>query len=153
VTESERIRVRIEEPQEDTSGRTGCLTIGAVLGIVAGTLFVLFGAGPLLNFLFPTDTIPVGESYHDDKLTMRVTRIASMDTDVDPGRHQGYLVEWDVEAKSSWWPHDACRGTDGGQELRGSSMDRSRLIPRDFVRPEAVKLVIFFGTGSGLSPL
>ena len=95
--QSQRARVRIEEPQEDTSGRTGCLVIGAVLGIIAGVLFVLFGVGPLLNFLFPTETIAAGDAYHNDKLTLRVDSIAPAADD-----DSAYVIHLAVDAKSSW---------------------------------------------------
>lgn len=101
MTESQRVRVRIEEPQEDTSGRTGCLTLGAILGIVAGILFVLFGVGPLLDFLFPTETIAVGSTYHDDKLTLKVNEVELLVFPSLP-EQRGFLVRMAVDARSSW---------------------------------------------------
>jgi hypothetical protein len=66
MTGEPRVRRRVEEPGPDTTGRTGCIAVGAVLGIVAGALFTFFGLPPILHHFLGETHIGVGETYEGD---------------------------------------------------------------------------------------
>lgn len=99
----ERVRVPVAEPTpEPDPARTGCLWIGGVLGVIAGIVVTFFAVPSILNFLFPSETIAVGETFQDDKLTMRVEEVVLVELEIDPGGRAAYLVRWEVTARSSW---------------------------------------------------
>ena len=68
-----KVRRRIEEPGPDTRGRTGCIAVGAVLGIVVGALFTFFGLPPIVHHFFGEPHVAVGETFEGDAKVIRVT--------------------------------------------------------------------------------
>ncbi len=71
-----RVRRPVQEPGPDTSGRTGCIALGAALGIVAGALFAFFGLPPILHHFFGETRIAAGEAYEGDAKVIRVTGVS-----------------------------------------------------------------------------
>jgi len=57
---------------EDTSGRTGCVILGAVLGVVAGALFAFYGLPPILRSFYGETKVAYGETYTGDAKEIRV---------------------------------------------------------------------------------
>src|SRR6185312_12330917 len=67
-----RRRVVPTNEPESREGRTGCLIIGAVLGIAIGALFTFFALPPLLNHYFGEQHIGVGGTYEGGGKTVQV---------------------------------------------------------------------------------
>jgi hypothetical protein len=95
--------------------------VGGVLGVAAGIVFVIFGVPPLLNFLFPSETVGVGETYQDDKLTLRVIEVERTEIEREPASDAAYVVRIEVEARSSWSPRfdNFVMVLHDGSEVRG----------------------------------
>ncbi len=112
-----RVPVEATRPAPDPA-RTGCLWAGGILGVIGGIVFVFFGVPPLLNFLFPSETIAIGETYADDKLTMRIEGVSPA---VYPFEAEswGFTVLLSIEAKTSWSLKDVqfILETDTGEEF------------------------------------
>ena len=70
--------------------------MGGALGVIAGLVFVLFGVPPLLNFLFPGETVEAGETFENDKLTLRIDQVARATTE------DGVTIVLEVTARSTW---------------------------------------------------
>lgn len=70
------VRRRLEDPTAvDTKGRTGCLAWGAVLGVLAGLMFALYGLKPILRAVYGEDTVPQGTTWEGE--ARRVTVVAT----------------------------------------------------------------------------
>jgi hypothetical protein len=97
--EPQRIRVRVEDPTpQPDPARTGCLWVGGILGVIAGVIVTFLAVPSILNFLFPSETIEVGEAFQDDKLSIMVGNVYFKPNGL------GYIVDLSVEAKSTWRP-------------------------------------------------
>jgi hypothetical protein len=106
ATRRTRIPVEDDAPEPDPL-RTGCLWVGGVLGVVAGIAVTFLAAPSILNFFFPAETIAVGESFEDSKLTMTVEGITAGESSTvpagtPPGPKRMFVVELAVGARSSW---------------------------------------------------
>jgi hypothetical protein len=53
--------------------RTGCLLLGATLGIVVGLGFAFYGLKPILKHFYGEKTVAVGQAYTGDAKNIRVT--------------------------------------------------------------------------------
>ncbi len=95
-----RIRVDDTVPEPDPA-RTGCLWIGGILGVIVGVIVTFFAVPSILNFFFPSETIAVGETFEDDKLTMRVKSVVRGQF---LSGDYGYALTVAVHAQSSWKP-------------------------------------------------
>lgn len=73
-----RRRVDIETKEEDP-GRSGCLWLGGILGVIAGVLFTFFVLPPLLDWAFQPERIGVGEEFAHEGLVLRVTSVERLD--------------------------------------------------------------------------
>ncbi|MGH2609727.1 MAG: hypothetical protein ACRDHF_11670 [Tepidiformaceae bacterium] len=118
--EPQRARVRIEDPlPEPDPVRTGCLWAGGVLGVIAGVVVTFLAVPSILNFLFPSETIEVGKTFENDKLTMRVESVERAEF-LD---EFGYAVRLWVDARSSWSPSEEnfVLVLDDGTEIRAGN--------------------------------
>lgn len=69
---------------QDTKGRSGCLAWGAVLGVLFGIMFALYGLGPILRHYYGEDEVAAGEEWADGDRRLRLTSVA-VGPDTDPG--------------------------------------------------------------------
>lgn len=60
-------------PDPSRQGRTGCLLLGAVLGVIVGLGFALYGLKPILKHFYGEQTVAAGQAYAGDAKTIRVT--------------------------------------------------------------------------------
>lgn len=74
---SEPVRRRIEQPSAEKQKRSGCITWGAVLGVLAGIMVGVYVLPPVLRHYYGEKTIHAGETYHSDGKTVRVTSFGS----------------------------------------------------------------------------
>lgn len=88
--------------------RTGCLMLGAVLGVVVGLGFAFYGLKPILKHFYGEKTVAVGQAYTGDAKIIRVTyNGASPDpalggfSSPDPS---SYYVTLEVTTNKSWSP-------------------------------------------------
>lgn len=73
-------RRRLELPGEDERGnRSGCLMLGAVLGIIAGIMFALYGLPPILRAIYGEETVSAGEAYAKDAKLLVVESVERVD--------------------------------------------------------------------------
>ena len=101
-----KLRVPVDDARrEPDPARTGCLWVGGIVGVLVGIVFVFFGVPPLLNFLFPSETIEVGETYEDDKLSLRVLSVVRDELEKEPLSDAAYVIRLSVVAASSWSTH------------------------------------------------
>lgn len=99
----QRTRVRVEDPTpEPDPARTGCLWAGGILGVIVGVIVTFLAVPQILNFLFPSETIEVGETFEDSKLTIQVGQVLAEELEIDPGGRPAYVVSLTVEARSTW---------------------------------------------------
>lgn len=61
----QRRRIEPHAPQ-DTSGRWGCITAGAVLGIAIGAIFAFYALPPILRSVYGETKVGFGQSYSGD---------------------------------------------------------------------------------------
>lgn len=68
-----RNRIRLEQPgDDDRKGRTGCIAMGAVLGVLAGVMVALYALPPILNSLYGEKAVAPGASRTVDGIEFRV---------------------------------------------------------------------------------
>jgi len=68
-------RRRLEPAAEETSGRSGCVVLGAILGIIVGAVFAFYGLPPILRSMYGETRIAVGGTYTGDAKEIRVELI------------------------------------------------------------------------------
>ncbi len=95
TSEPQPRRRRLEE-QEEAGNRSGCLLLGAVLGIIVGIMFALYGLPPILRSIYGEKTVAAGETYEGDG---RSIRVVSVERTTDPDR---YRVTLDVTTNKTW---------------------------------------------------
>jgi hypothetical protein len=126
VTAPVRRPVPEREP-EDTSGRTGCIAMGGILGVIAGALFVFFGLPPLLDAFFGPADIAAGHAYSAEAKSITVESVAESPgfrAEPPPGPRM-YVVSLRVRTNVSW--HPALK--DFELELQGGGSSISALPP------------------------
>lgn len=120
--------MRVEDPKpEPDPTRTGCLWVGGILGVIAGIVVTLLAVPSILNFLFPSETIGVGESFENDKLELRVREVVFEELEAEPQSNAAYVVRLDIDANSSWSPpyHNFVLVLEDGSEIRAESHGRT----------------------------
>ena len=96
TAEPGRRRRRLDEPGRDGGNRSGCLMLGAVLGVLVGIMFALYGLPPILRAIYGEETIAAGETYEGDG---RVIRVVSVDRVTEP---ELYLVTLAITSNKTW---------------------------------------------------
>lgn len=71
-------RRRLNEP-DDHGNRTGCLFLGAVLGIIVGIMFALYGLPPILRAIYGEESVAAGETYDKDARVIAVQSVERTD--------------------------------------------------------------------------
>jgi hypothetical protein len=71
-------RRRLEQPGEQ-SNRSGCLLLGAVLGVIVGIMFALYGLPPVLRALYGEESVAAGETYEKDAKALAIESIERLD--------------------------------------------------------------------------
>ena len=102
-------RRRLEAPENpDTKGRKGCLTWGAVLGIVVGATFAFYGLPPILRHYYGETHIAADEFYKGDAKLIRVLRVETVRTDPPDGSPKAlppsYYVTVSLVTAKTWAP-------------------------------------------------
>lgn len=69
-----RRRLQTGNP-EDKKGRGGCLATGAILGVIFGIMFALYGLGPILRHFYGEDKIDAGQAWVDGEQRLQVTGV------------------------------------------------------------------------------
>lgn len=98
-----RRRLDLPDPAE-REGRTGCLVLGAVLGILVGALVAFFVMPRVFDHYFGTADIFEGETYRGDGKVMRLEslqRVPDAQGREYPGLFEAVFV---VTANKSWHP-------------------------------------------------
>lgn len=106
MAEEPRVRRRVNEPAPDTSGRTGCIAVGAVFGIIAGALFTFFALPPILHHFFGEANIAAGATYEGDAKVIRVTdlSIGSPPPGTEVSAPRVAFVSLTVRTNKTWSP-------------------------------------------------
>ena len=88
--------------------RSGCLVLGAVLGVVFGLGFAFYGLKPILKHFYGEKTVAVGQAYTGDSKDIRVTYNGLVPdpalggfASADPS---SYYVTLQVTTNKSWSP-------------------------------------------------
>jgi hypothetical protein len=118
--------------QEKDAGRSGCLWLGGVLGVVAGVLFAFFAMPPLLDVLFPPEHVAVGETFDHEGRVVTVRELRAIDvTLVDPAGAQRWRVIVELTAERSWTlEFDTFQlRLDSGDEVKTAAFETKDLTP------------------------
>ena len=92
----------VERPDEDSGGRRGCVTVGAILGVIAGALIAFLALPPLFSHYFGAADIELGKSYAADGRVLQVIESARQpgsDGQLYPGV---FVVRLQVTANKTW---------------------------------------------------
>jgi hypothetical protein len=125
-----RRRVDTGATPQDTSGRTGCILVGAFLGVAAGVLVAFFVLPGVFRSFFGTADVFLGEAYNEEGRSIAVVevrRVPGADGAEFPGVFEVLL---DVRASRTWEPGPA------DFELELTAGPRLRLLPPDPSLPE-----------------
>lgn len=95
TTNSPTARRRLDQPEE-TGNRAGCLFLGAVLGIIVGIMFALYGLPPILRSIYGEESVAMGATFDGDG---RVIRVVDVTRSAEPAR---FLVTISAETAKSW---------------------------------------------------
>lgn len=60
---------------EDKKGRGGCLATGAILGVIIGIMFALYGLGPILRHFYGEEEVAAGQAWVDGEQRLQVTNV------------------------------------------------------------------------------
>ncbi|MBI2767444.1 MAG: hypothetical protein HYX53_16235 [Chloroflexi bacterium] len=109
MTEPVLVRRPVPEKEpEDTSGRRGCILLGALLGVAVGAVFALFGLPPIIHYYFGSANIEVGETYRGDGKNIRVESAGRREVGVVPkvgsatGTGQAWFVTLSLNPTRPW---------------------------------------------------
>ncbi len=123
--EPARVRRRLESGgQADTKGRSGCLVAGAVLGILVGVMFALYGLPPILKHFYGEQRIAAGGTFEGDGKLMRVDTIAPLAKTRDEDR-EGWAAELSVTINKTWDANASdfsLEFTEGGDWLKATAI-------------------------------
>ncbi|MDZ7729273.1 MAG: hypothetical protein U5Q44_14395 [Dehalococcoidia bacterium] len=89
-----RARRRIEEAGQRRPLPVGCMAWGAVLGILVGVMFALYGLPPILRAIYGPETVAAGETYQGDAKSLTVTGVAQAGGE--------YRVELQARTNRTW---------------------------------------------------
>lgn len=98
---TQRRRLDVKDPAE-TAGRTGCLALGAVLGIAAGVVVALFIMPRVFDHYFGVSDIFIGETYDNDGKVITLEslkRIPDAEGREYPGQFEAVLH---ITARKAW---------------------------------------------------
>ena len=118
-------RRRVQDvPEEDTSGRRGCIVVGALLGVVIGAIFTFFGLPPLLDHLFGEVTVEAGQTLDGAHQVIRVESVtAGPDETTGDTFEHAVFVRLSVSVDKSW----DSKPTDWDLEFEGGTTSGARL--------------------------
>ncbi len=68
-------RILLQQPSPDRQGRAGCITAGAIIGILAGIMVGLYVLPPVLRSIYGETRVAAGETYQGDGRTITVEAI------------------------------------------------------------------------------
>ena len=90
--------------------------------MIVGVVVTFLAVPQILNFLFPSETIEVGETFEDGKLAIRVEAVTR--GEFLTGEF-GYAVTLAVDAESSWRPprENFVLVLEDGAEIKASNLD------------------------------
>ena len=95
MSESPR-RVVIEKPDEKQD-RTGCLAVGAILGIVVGIMVGMYALPPILKDIYGESTVEANTTFEGDGRSIRVVGWEILSTDPLDVR-----VTVDIRSNKTW---------------------------------------------------
>jgi len=121
----------ISDAALDTSGRRGCMLIGAVLGVGIGAVIAFFVVPPVLNHYFGTADIALGATYTGEAKRITVREVRTAEPPEGSTAPATLEVVLDVTTNKTWAPDPG----DFEVEL-STGGDRLELLPPDPSRPE-----------------
>jgi hypothetical protein len=140
---TEPVRRRLEQPSAEKQKRSGCITWGAVLGVLAGIMVGMYVLPPVLRHYYGEKTIHAGGTYHSGGKTVRVTSFGSP-TDVAAEPRPGNLLR-EFYASLAAYSDVAWAPTSADFTLEFEEIDRHQ--PAEF--PEGFS---FAGIPAGAGP-
>lgn len=75
MTDVDQRRRVLDQPSPEKEGRAGCLTVGAILGVIVGIMVGLYALPPILKGLYGEKRIDAGETYRGDAKVITVTEV------------------------------------------------------------------------------
>jgi hypothetical protein len=139
LAESPSRRRRLEQPEEQ-GNRSGCLFLGAILGVIVGIMFALYGLPPILRAIYGEESVAAGRTYDKDAKSLTVGSVERLD--------DAFVVTMAATTNKTWQLEP------DGIKLEITTQDEwLELLPPDparpdtsldFVRGEARTLVLRF---------
>ncbi len=105
TTPEERRRRLSHESEVGPEGRRGCVTIGAILGILLGTVLGIFVLPGVLDSFLAGEEIEAGDAYAGEARVIKVAAVVSGDDAVlreDGTTASGTRIELDVTSRKTW---------------------------------------------------
>ena len=113
-----------DAPEQDTSGRRGCIVVGALLGVVIGAIFTFVGLPPLLNHFFGEVTVQLGARLDGAHQVIRVDSVTMRADDTEGDTtDRAVFVRLTISVDKSW----ESKPTDWDLEFDGGATAGARL--------------------------
>ncbi len=98
------MRRRLEQPSAEKAKRSGCLTWGAVLGVLVGIMLGIYALPPILKHYYGEKVVAAGETYEGDDKAIRLVDIRVTEIpDSSPGEGLSFVVAHIVVRPDAEW--------------------------------------------------
>lgn len=137
---------------QDTKGRGGCLATGALLGIIIGVMFALYGLGPILRYFYGEEKIEAGQAYIDGDRRLQVTGTRIGPDSADGGLNVPVIF---VTVERAGFPANEPRPARFRLEVDGVEawiLPLPQIASAELPDPAATVILLRYSIPSGLDP-